>query len=118
MFQEPNGEYRFVGRCKDQIVSFTDKISPVEVENQLILHPAVADAAVAGAPDSAGGQRVVVLVKRVPDATATADEILAWLRERLAPFKLPQRIVLSDVIPRNALGKVDRNEVVRIVSLN
>ncbi|MBW1245134.1 acyl--CoA ligase [Pseudomonas tolaasii] len=116
MFQEPNGEYRFVGRCKDQIVSFTDKISPVEVENQLILHPAVADAAVAGAPDSAGGQRVVVLVKRVPDATATADEILAWLRERLAPFKLPQRIVLSDVIPRNALGKVDRNEVVRIVS--
>lgn len=115
MRQEPNGEFRFVGRCKDQIVCFTDKISPVEVENQLILHPAIADAAVAGAPDCAAGQRVVVLVKLEQDAAdTTADEILAWLRTRLAPFKLPQRIVLSQTIPRNALGKVDRNEVVRM----
>ncbi|MGB3124636.1 MAG: AMP-binding protein [Pseudomonas sp.] len=118
MVQEPNGEYRFVGRCKDQIVSFTDKISPVEVENQLILHPAVADAAVAGAPDCEAGQRVVVLVKLAPDAAGTsADAILAWLSSRLAPFKLPRRIVLSDVIPRNALGKVNRNEVMRMTSI-
>lgn len=115
MRQEPGGEYRFVGRCKDQIVCFTDKVSPVEVENQLILHTAVADAAVAGAPDCEAGQRVVVLVKLAPEAAGTsADDILAWLRTRLAPFKLPQRIVLSDVIPRNALGKVVRNEVIRM----
>ncbi|OPA96885.1 hypothetical protein BFW87_11230 [Pseudomonas fluorescens] len=119
MVQQPDGEYRFIGRCKDQIVRFTDKISPVEVENQLILHPAVADAAVAGAPDCEAGQRVVVLVRLAPDAAGTsANEILDWLRTRLAPFKLPERIVLSDVIPRNALGKVDRNEVVRMAALN
>lgn len=119
MVQLPNGEYRFVGRCKDQIVSFTDKISPVEVENQLILHPAVADAAVAGAPDYEAGQRVVALVKLTADAPGTsAQELLAWLRVRLAPFKLPRQIVLTEAIPRNALGKVNRNEVVRIAATN
>lgn len=119
MVQLPNGEYRFVGRCKDQVVSFTDKISPVEVENQLVLHPAVADAAVAGAADCEAGQRVVALVRLAADAADTsADEILAWLRTRLAPFKVPRQIVLTEAIPRNALGKVNRNEVVRIASMN
>ncbi|MGY2375693.1 AMP-binding protein [Pseudomonas sp. SDO524_S393] len=119
MLQEPNGDFRFVGRSKDQIVFFTDKISPVEVENQLVLHPAVADAAVAGAPDGEAGQRVVALVRLKDEAAdTTSDDILAWLSTRLAPFKCPQRIVLSTTIPRNALGKVDRNEVVRMATSN
>lgn len=114
MVQEANGDYRFIGRCKDQIVSRTDKISPIEVENHLVQHPDVADAAVAGLPDEEAGQRVVALVKWKAGTTGTAD-VLDWLRGRLAPFKLPTQIVVTEAIPRNALGKVDRVAVTRIV---
>ncbi|KAF1022708.1 MAG: Long-chain-fatty-acid--CoA ligase [Pseudomonas sp.] len=106
MVQEANGDYRFIGRCKDQIVCNTDKISPVEVENQLVLHPAVADAAVVGVADEEAGQRVVALVKLKTDVAP--DELQQWLADRLAPFKRPRQIVQVEAITRNALGKIDR----------
>ncbi|NWA01706.1 class I adenylate-forming enzyme family protein [Pseudomonas gingeri] len=116
MQQDSNGDYRYVGRCKDLIISNTLNISPIEVENQLIQHPSVADTAVAGAPDDESGQRVVAIVRLTADAdpAGAADEILDWLRTRLASFKLPERIVIATAIPRNALGKIVRSEVVRI----
>ncbi|WP_438390550.1 class I adenylate-forming enzyme family protein [Caballeronia sp. DA-9] len=120
MVEDADCDYRFVGRCKDLIVSDTNKISPVEVENVLIQHEAVADAAVAGAPDETSGQRVVALVKltdKSAPAAAVADEILLWMKSRLAAFKLPEQVVIVDAIPRNALGKIDRNEVARIATL-
>lgn len=116
MVQQANGDYRFVGRCKDVIICDGLNISPIEVENQLILHPDVADAAVAGAADDEAGQRVVALVKLATHAATSPQAILDWLGTRLAPFKLPQQIVLVEAVPRNALGKVDRQAVLSLVS--
>jgi acyl-CoA synthetase (AMP-forming)/AMP-acid ligase II len=119
MLQETDGDYRFVARLKDLIVHNTDKISPVEVENELIQHEAVADAGVAGTPDEAAGQRVVALVKLTDNpvsAAAVTDDILEWIKLRIAPFKVPEQIVIVDRIPRNALGKVDRNQVAHIAT--
>jgi acyl-CoA synthetase (AMP-forming)/AMP-acid ligase II len=117
MIENADCDYHFVGRCKDLIVRNASNISPVEVENAIIEHEAVADAAVAGAPDDESGQRVVALVKlarHTMPAAASADEILQWTKSRIAAFKVPEQIVIVDVIPRNALGKIDRNEVARI----
>jgi long-chain acyl-CoA synthetase len=118
MEETESGDYRSVGRSKDLIVRNASNISPVEVENELIQHKAVDDAAVAGAPDDVSGQRVVALVKLAAPETSNAyavDNILDWIRSRIAAFKVPEQIVVVDVIPRNALGKIDRNEVIRIV---
>ncbi|CAB3756219.1 class I adenylate-forming enzyme family protein [Paraburkholderia solisilvae] len=118
MEESVDGDYRFVGRRKDLIVHNASNISPVEVETELIQHEAVEDAAVAGAPDDVSGQRVVALVKLTSAATSdisAAGKVLEWIKSRIAAFKVPERIVIVDVIPRNALGKVDRNEVTRIV---
>jgi acyl-CoA synthetase (AMP-forming)/AMP-acid ligase II len=117
MEESADGDYRFVGRRKDLIVRNASNISPVEVETELIQHAAVEDAAVAGAPDDMSGQRVVALVKLTSAATSdksAADKVLEWIKSRIAAFKVPERIVFVDVIPRNALGKVDRNELARM----
>jgi acyl-CoA synthetase (AMP-forming)/AMP-acid ligase II len=119
MVEDPEGNYRFVGRSKDLIVRNASKISPVEVENQLIQHAAIADAAVAGAPDEKSGQRVVALIKLTDEGKSAkfeAGEILSWMKSRIATFKVPELLVFVDTIPRNALGKIDRNEVVRIAT--
>jgi acyl-CoA synthetase (AMP-forming)/AMP-acid ligase II len=120
MVQDAEGNYRFVGRNKDLIVHNTYKVSPVEVENVLIQHPAVADAAVAGMPDDQSGQRVVALIKLTDEgkfANIDAGVILSWIESRLAAFKVPELFVFVDAVPRNALGKINRIEVVRIAAL-
>jgi acyl-CoA synthetase (AMP-forming)/AMP-acid ligase II len=117
MVEHAHLDYRFVGRCKDLIVRNALNISPVEVESELVRHDAVVDAAVAGIPDELAGQTVVALVTLAGNpasAGCSPDAILEWIKSRIAPFKVPQRIVIVDFIPRNAFGKVDRNEVLQI----
>lgn len=110
MRQGEGDELWFVGRQKDIIIRNGTNISPVEVENALVAsHPAVQQAAVVGTPDGASGQRVVGFVKLRPDAEegVTAD-VLRIAAQRLAHYKVPERLVVIDKIPLNMLGKVDR----------
>ncbi|MFI5533822.1 acyl-CoA synthetase [Kitasatospora sp. NPDC051853] len=101
----PDGFHRIVGRASvDLIKSGGYKIGAGEVEAALRDHPAVADAAVVGAPDPDLGQAVVAYV--VADGSVTGDQLTAFVAQRLSVHKRPRRVVLVPDLPRNAMGKV------------
>jgi len=105
------GRYRILGRASTDILkSGGYKLSALEIEEALRLHPRVRDAAVVGLPDEEWGERVAVAV--VPEGTPpTLEELRAFCRERLAPYKLPTRLVAVAELPRNAMGKVTKGAV-------
>ena len=109
MRQDEKGDLWFVTRKKHLIIRGGSNISPVEVERVLMAHPAVDDAAVVGVPDPDLGQRVAGFVQ-LADSAQSIDltEILAFARERLADYKVPETLKIVDKIPRNTLGKIDR----------
>ena len=102
-------------RIKDMIVSGGENIYPAEVENALLAHPAVADAAVIGVPDDRWGETVKAIVVRAPDASeddeGLALDIIAATRSRLAHYKCPTSVDFVDVLPRNPSGKVLKREL-------
>jgi fatty-acyl-CoA synthase len=99
------------GREDDMIVSGGENVYPVEVEDCLAKHPAVADAAVVGVDDPEFGQRLVAYVVLARGATATEDELIQHVRANLARYKAPRQVVLVDELPRNATGKVLRRNL-------
>ena len=102
-------------RIKDMIVSGAENIYPAEVENALLTHPAVADAAVIGVPDDRWGETVKAIVVRAPGASeddeGLAMDIIAATRSRLAHYKCPTSIDFVDLLPRNPSGKVLKREL-------
>ncbi|QMU77569.1 AMP-binding protein [Streptacidiphilus sp. PB12-B1b] len=101
----PDGFHRIVGRASvDLIKSGGFRIGAGEVEAALRDHPAVADAAVVGAPDADLGQAIVAYV--IPSAEVDGAALTAFVAERLSVHKRPRRVVLVDELPRNAMGKV------------
>ncbi|MGH9638765.1 MAG: AMP-binding enzyme, partial [Bryobacteraceae bacterium] len=106
----PNGSIRFVDRSKDLIISGGENISSIEVENAIGAHPAVLECAVVAAPDEKWGEMPVAIVVPKSGQSLTAEDLLAFLAERLARFKLPRRIeIQSERLPRSATLKVKKN---------
>jgi len=103
------GYLRIVGRSKELIITGGYNVYPREVEDVLLAHPAVAEAAVVGLPSDEWGETVTAAVV-VHGATEPAD-LIAWCRARLAPFKCPRVVRIVDSLPRNAMGKVARDEL-------
>jgi len=95
-------------RIKDMIIVAGENVYPAEVENALTDHPAVAEAAVVGAPDPRWGEAVHAFVVPSPGHRPAPRELLLFLRERLAGYKTPARFEFVDALPRNASGKVLR----------
>jgi acyl-CoA synthetase (AMP-forming)/AMP-acid ligase II len=93
-------------RIKDMIISGGENIYPAEVENVLMKHPAIADGAVIGVPDEQWGEAVKACVVLKPGAQASAAELIAFMRERIAHYKCPKSVDVVDTIPRNPSGKV------------
>jgi len=91
-------------------------VYPAEEENELLRHPAVAQAAVVGAPDERMGEVGVAFVVPRANATVDPDERVAWTRERIANFKVPRRVVIVDALPLNASGKVLKYELREVVA--
>jgi len=85
------------------------KVFSAEVEELLRRHPAVEDAAVVGVPDALGGEAVAAYV--VPCAPLTAPEVRNWVREGMADYAAPKVVELVDALPRNAVGKTDKQEL-------
>jgi long-chain acyl-CoA synthetase len=104
---DPDGYLYLDGRREDLVISGGVNVYPAEVENTLAGHPGVADVAVYGVPDEEWGQRVVAAVV----GTATAEELDAWARQRLAPPKRPKEYLFLDELPRTATGKVLRRNL-------
>jgi O-succinylbenzoate-CoA ligase len=93
-------------RMKDMLISGGENIYPAEVENMLLGHPGVADAAVIGVPSPKWGEVPLALVVPKKGAQLAEDELLAWSKGRLATFKLPKVVRVIGEIPRNPSGKI------------
>jgi acyl-CoA synthetase (AMP-forming)/AMP-acid ligase II len=93
-------------RMKDMLISGGENIYPAEVENMLLGHPAVADAAVIGLASPKWGEVPLALVVAKKGASLDQAELLAWCKGRLATFKLPKAAVVVAEIPRNPSGKI------------
>ncbi len=103
------GYLTLVGRLKELINRGGEKISPREVDEALLTHPAVAEAVCFGLPDTKYGEEVAAAV--VLQGNATEEAIIAHCRERLAAFKAPKKIYIVTQIPRTATGKIQRRVV-------
>lgn len=101
-----DGNLFITGRIKDMIVSGGVNIYPAEVEQVLIGHPQVLDAAVVGAPNEEFGEEVMAFCQLRTDADVTSEALIAFCRERIAGYKCPKRIQLLATLPRNESGKV------------
>ena len=97
------------GRLDDVIVTGGENVAAAEVEEALLAHPAVADAAVAGRPDAEWGEAIVAFV--VLSGEASDDDLLRHCRDRLPGFKVPKAIERRDELPRNAAGKLVRGRL-------
>jgi malonyl-CoA/methylmalonyl-CoA synthetase len=104
-----DGYYTITGRARELIISGGYNVYPREVEDVLATHPAVAEVAVLGAPDSDLGEQVVAVIVPVAGQSLQPAEIIAYCRERLASYKKPRRVVFVEALPRNALGKVQKH---------
>ncbi len=98
-------------RIKDMIVSGGENIYPAEVENVLLAHPAVADAAVIGVPDEKWGETVKGIVVLAPGARLDESGIISHCRENLAHYKSPTSVEAVEVLPRNPSGKILKREL-------
>ena len=98
-------------RVKDMIISGAENIYPAEVENALMSHPQILDAAVVGIPDEKWGETVMGFVILTEDSSISEDEIIAYSREKIAGFKCPKTIKFINEIPRNPTGKVLRRKL-------
>ena len=102
------GWYYIVDRIKDQINASGYKVWPREVEDALVAHPAVSEAAVVGVPDEYRGETVKAFVVLVSGAEATPEDLIEFCRSRLAAYKYPRLLDVVDELPRNASGKILR----------
>jgi len=105
---DPDGYLTIVDRAKDLIVSGGENIASVEVEHALQAHPAVREAAVIGVPDDRWGEVPRAFVSLVPGADADEAELIAWVRDRLAGFKVPKAVVVLAELPKGGTGKVQK----------
>lgn len=103
---DDEGFVTLVDRYKDMIVSGGENIYPREIENVLLAHPGVADAAVIGIPDARWGETPAAFVTAARDDPPTPDELRAFTRERLAHFKCPSLFRVVPDLPRNPSGKI------------
>ncbi|MFT3661480.1 MAG: AMP-binding protein [Gordonia sp. (in: high G+C Gram-positive bacteria)] len=100
------------GRDDDMIVSGGENVFPQEVENAIVVHPAVAEVACVGVPDERFGQRLRAFVSLHDGASVTGEELIGLVKSDLAGYKAPREVVFVDALPRNATGKVLRRELV------
>ncbi|OQR62976.1 2-aminobenzoate-CoA ligase [Streptomyces maremycinicus] len=106
--REPDGYFRYVARADDMIISAGYNIAGPEVEEALLRHPDVVEAAVVGRPDERRGQLVVAFVVLRTGVRRDAETLRAFVTRELAPYKCPRAFVFLDALPRTATGKLQR----------
>jgi malonyl-CoA/methylmalonyl-CoA synthetase len=109
-----NGAYRILGRKNVDILKVGGyKISALEIEEALREHPDVLECAVVGVPDDEMGERACAAVVARAGQGVNEETMRLWLRARMAPYKVPARVMSVAELPRNAMGKVTKSEVAR-----
>jgi acyl-CoA synthetase (AMP-forming)/AMP-acid ligase II len=105
-YMDEDGFYFIVDRAKDLVIRGGYNVYPREIEEVLYAHPAVLEAAVIGKPDERLGEEVVAVVALREGASASAEEIIAYTRERLAAYKFPREIRFMAELPKGPSGKI------------
>ncbi|MCS7182650.1 MAG: AMP-binding protein [Thermoanaerobaculum sp.] len=113
-YYDEEGYFFIAGRRKEMFISGGINIFPAEVESVLVEHPQVADAAVVGVPDEVWGEKGVAFVVLRPGAALAAEELVQFLRGRLANFKIPKEFLFVQELPRTAYGKVVRRQLLEL----
>lgn len=109
---DEDGYFRIVDRLKEMIISGGYNIYPREIEEVLYGHPAVMDAAAIGVPDAYRGESAKAFVVLKTGQTATSEELIAYCKQNLAPYKVPRSIEFRDTLPKTLIGKILRRELV------
>jgi acyl-CoA synthetase (AMP-forming)/AMP-acid ligase II len=112
---DEDGFYWIMGRSKDVIISGGENIYPAELENVLADCPGIAESAVVGIADPKWGEAACAVVVRKPGADMDEAAVRALFLDRLARYKHPRRIVFADELPKNALGKVQKHELRKLL---
>ncbi|MEZ5710747.1 MAG: long-chain-fatty-acid--CoA ligase [Blastomonas sp.] len=110
-YMDEDGYIYIQDRVKDMIISGGENVYPAEVENAIFGHPDVLEVAVIGVPDPKWGEAVKAVVSQKPGHVVDPASVIAWARERIAPFKVPKSVDIIPVMPRNASGKILRREL-------
>jgi crotonobetaine/carnitine-CoA ligase len=108
-WRDADGYFFFVDRKKDMLKRAGENVSASEVEEALKQHPVVFDAAVVGVPDPVRDQAIKAYVMLKDGATATTEELIAWCRDRLSPFKVPEAVEFRATFPRTSVGKIQKH---------
>jgi long-chain acyl-CoA synthetase len=108
---DANGYVFILDRLKDLIISGGLNVYPIEIEDVLLEHPDVSEACVIGVPDEKWGEAVRAVVVRVAGSALTAEDLIAFARQRLAGYKTPKAVDFVDAVPKTAYGKVDKKAV-------
>jgi acyl-CoA synthetase (AMP-forming)/AMP-acid ligase II len=104
--------YQFIeGRTDDTIIRGGENIAPAEIEDVLLRHEGIAEAAVVGPPDDEWGQRLVAVVVALPNKTVDPESVRAWAKTQLRSSKTPDEILVWDELPQTATGKVIRRQI-------
>ncbi len=109
-FDPEKEAWQITGRLKELIITGGENVNPVEVESILKQHPAVKEAGVAGIQDEEWGERLTAFVV-TRNEDLSPDELIAFCRERLSGYKVPRTCILTETLPRNALGKLERHKL-------
>ncbi|PJF22706.1 MAG: long-chain fatty acid--CoA ligase [Phototrophicales bacterium] len=110
--RDEEGYYTIVGRLKDMIISGGENIYPAEVESVMHAHPAVSEAALIGVPDEKWGEVGLAVVVIKPGCTLHATELLDFMQQRLAKYKVPKSVVFVDELPKTGPGKIDKKRLI------
>ena len=106
--RDDDGFYFITGRLKELIIKGGENIAPREIDEAVLKHPAVLDAAAVGIPDSNYGQEIMVCIVLKPDATCSEDEMRSFCLKELGKFRTPKIILFMEDLPRGPSGKVQR----------
>jgi long-chain acyl-CoA synthetase len=109
--RDADGCFTIVDRKKDMIIRGGFNVYPREVEEVLYQHPAVREAAVIGIPHASHGEEVKAVIALGEGHSATAEEIVAWCKERLAAYKYPRIVEFADTLPKGPTGKILKREL-------
>ncbi|WP_329541481.1 long-chain-fatty-acid--CoA ligase [Streptomyces sp. NBC_01358] len=104
--RDEDGHYFIVDRKKDMIIRGGYNVYPREIEELLYTHPAVAEAAVIGVPHELHGEEITAVVTLRPGAAATPEDLRAYVKARVAPYKYPRTVRLVDALPKGPTGKI------------
>ena len=110
-YMDEDGYIYLTGRADDLIIRGGENISPREVEEVLVSHPKIMDAAVVGVPDEEWGQEPMALLVVKEGKTVSESEVIEYCRQKLASFKRPRKVKFLDSLGRNAMGKLSRKKL-------